>query len=85
MFPRIFPGTPEQAAANYDTHQFGDEGRCWNCDCRPWGLWASWPCNVTEDEMIAAGGVLPEPEAHARAFIAGFGVQAALTDYEQNW
>jgi hypothetical protein len=26
------------------SHNFYD-GRCINCDCRPWGNWATWPCN----------------------------------------
>lgn len=39
-----FTGTPEQAAANYDTHSFGSEDRCFCCDCRPWGVWAQYPC-----------------------------------------
>lgn len=39
-----FTGTSEQADANFATHNFED-GRCWNCDCRPWGVWAKYPCN----------------------------------------
>jgi hypothetical protein len=40
-----FTGTPEEASANYDTHAFDpEEDRCWYCDCRPWGVWAKYPC-----------------------------------------
>lgn len=49
--PRPFPGTPAEAEANYNTHHFGSEGRCWNCDCRPWGYWAQWPCGINPDEV----------------------------------
>lgn len=41
---------PEQEQVNRDSHQFvsdpeGDT-RCLWCDCRPWGTWATWGCNV---------------------------------------
>lgn len=29
-------------------HAYGDENRCMNCDCRPWGRWAELPCGTTE-------------------------------------
>lgn len=29
-------------------HVYGDENRCLNCDCRPWGRWAELPCGATE-------------------------------------
>lgn len=40
-----FTGTSEEATANFATHDFDPhEGRCWHCDCRPWGVWANHPC-----------------------------------------
>lgn len=87
--PRVFNGTPEQAEANYRTHAFGAEGRCWNCDCRPWGLWASWRCGTTPADMIAAGAELPDAGEHQRMFTTGFAVFTAaqeLSDsYADNW
>lgn len=54
--PMRFEGTAEEAAANFRSHHFVD-GRCWNCDCRPFGRIASWPCGVepprVEDETAA--------------------------------
>ena len=51
--PAPFPGTPEEAAANRDTHLFVYDGtpddadvRCWNCDCRPSHVAASYPCGA---------------------------------------
>lgn len=45
--PADFAGTPEEAAANYASHWFDPEyDRCMNCDCRPWGRIASWPCGT---------------------------------------
>ena len=52
--PRKFPGTPEEAAQNFKTHSFhydDDDARCWNCDCRPFGAWASWPCGIDPEEV----------------------------------
>lgn len=47
--PVRFPGTAEEAAANYATHYFsgepGDE-RCFDCDCRPSHEAASYPCGA---------------------------------------
>ena len=41
-----FTGTPAEAEANYETHSFDPENdRCVYCDCRPWGVWAQYPCN----------------------------------------
>lgn len=39
-----FEGTEEQAKKNWETHAFGAEDRCGACDCRPWGVWAVYPC-----------------------------------------
>lgn len=46
--PMPFPGTPEQAQANRDSHQFYgyEEVRCDRCDCRPSHVAASWPCGA---------------------------------------
>jgi hypothetical protein len=50
---RPFTGTPEEAAANEATHQFDWEyARCMQCDCRPWGVWAVWPCNSPEQDEV---------------------------------
>jgi hypothetical protein len=43
--PMKFQGTADEAAANYRSHWFVD-GRCMDCDCRPFGRVASWPCGV---------------------------------------
>jgi hypothetical protein len=83
--PRKFNGTAEQADANFRTHYFDNEdARCWNCDCRPWGLWASWPCGVSEEEMDAAGAELPNKAEHARLFGLGFAIASALADEANN-
>ena len=54
--PMRFQGTPEEAARNRRSHDFVD-GRCWRCDCRPWGRVAEWPCGVepprVEDDTAA--------------------------------
>jgi hypothetical protein len=70
--PQPFTGTAEEAAANYATHDFysydessGD--RCTGCDCRPWGVWANWPCGTTEEEI----GRIDVPDDVADAIYAG--------------
>lgn len=46
--PAHFPGTAEEIEANRRTHQIDYESqRCWNCDCRPWGIAVEWPCGAT--------------------------------------
>lgn len=58
--PVKFPGTLEEAAANYHTHdfityQFGEddfETECVNCFCRPWGQVAQYPCGVEPPREI---------------------------------
>lgn len=67
----LFNGTPNQAKQNYATHDFRDD-RCWNCDCRPWGIWASWPCGFTQQQMIEAGGIIITPQQHAAYFDTAF-------------
>lgn len=44
--PAHFPGTPDEVAANRATHDFNDEGRCWECDCRAYGIASEWPCGA---------------------------------------
>lgn len=56
-----FAGTQEQANANYDTHAFDHEyDRCMYCDCRPWGVWAQYPCGngdrVESQRIVYADG-----------------------------
>lgn len=56
-----FTGTQEQADANYNTHSFDpEEHRCWYCDCRPWGVWAQYPCGngdrVESQRIVYADG-----------------------------
>lgn len=75
--PRPFPGTAEQAAANHLTHQFDYESaRCWNCDCRPWGVWASWPCGIDPNEV----GYVTSDTA-MEDFHAGFALHAAIHNH----
>ncbi len=50
--PMDFPGTKEQAEANRATHYFID-GRCMDCDCRPYGRIAPWPCGANVPRVIA--------------------------------
>lgn len=45
--PAEFPGTDEQKEANRRTHVFDERFmRCLDCDCRPWGRVALWPCGA---------------------------------------
>lgn len=53
----------EQARASHDFDpQFG---RCIDCDCRPWGAIATWPCGTRVPREIAHadGTVTPEEVA----------------------
>ena len=52
--PERFAGTRSEAEANRDTHWFID-GRCADCDCRPWGRVAEWPCGVEPPRVEDAG------------------------------
>lgn len=57
MAPVPFAGTSAERAANHASHSFDYEsGRCYGCDCRPWGLTASYPCgtNPPRAEMSEA-------------------------------
>jgi hypothetical protein len=49
--PKKFDGTIEEAQANYRSHYFID-GRCADCDCRPFGRVASYPCGVEPPRVI---------------------------------
>jgi hypothetical protein len=56
-----FTGTPEEALANWNTHSFDAEyARCSWCDCRPWGVWANYPCGngdrIVEQRVIFEDG-----------------------------
>lgn len=49
--PVAFPGTAEEAAANYQTHDWIVESpeeplRCAVCDCKFWHVAANYPCGV---------------------------------------
>lgn len=45
--------TPEQVQANHGTHMWCyPEGRCGNCDCRPGGEVASWPCGANVPRVV---------------------------------
>lgn len=45
--PVPFAGSDEEKSANYSTHYFDPEyDRCVNCDCRPWGRIAEYPCGA---------------------------------------
>lgn len=55
--PVRFPGTPEEIEANLATHHFGPTGwgdpedsdwRCYDCDCRPTYISATWPCGTRD-------------------------------------
>lgn len=43
--PPKFGGSMEQRLVNEASHYYWHpENRCANCDCRPWGTWATWGC-----------------------------------------
>jgi hypothetical protein len=51
--PVPFPGTAEEAAANYRTHFFGGiDGRCYDCDSRPSHVAADYPCGTNPPRML---------------------------------
>jgi hypothetical protein len=57
--PARFSGSEAEKAANFDSHGFDwESGRCWKCDCRPFGRVAEWPCGASvprEDVSDAEG------------------------------
>ena len=45
--PAEFPGTAEEKRANRLSHHIDPMfQRCVECDCRPWGRVAEWPCGA---------------------------------------
>lgn len=45
--PVPFPGTEEERQANKKTHHWGGiDGRCFECDAKPWHVAADYPCGV---------------------------------------
>jgi hypothetical protein len=56
--PMAWPGTEEQKMSNRATHlYFGDDDwRCTNCDCRPGGTVADWPCGTEPPRETVAWG-----------------------------
>lgn len=55
--PVPFPGTYDEAAANFDGHWFaGEDGRCMDCDARVTHEAANYPCgaNVPRMDVIVA-------------------------------
>jgi hypothetical protein len=61
--PEPFPGTEDEAAANRATHRFDSSlNRCWDCDCRPWGTYANYPCGAVVKRIDVPND---SPEANA--------------------
>ena len=55
--PVPFAGTPEQAEANFDTHQFCPDGedydaRCISCDSKVWHKSAHYPCGTEVPRQV---------------------------------
>lgn len=51
--PMEHPGTEAERWANFETHWWNHESsRCDNCDCRPWGDVAFWPCGAEVPRVI---------------------------------
>lgn len=51
--PAEFPGTEGEKAENFRTHSFSwQDARCYECDCRPWGRVADWPCGVQVPRVL---------------------------------
>jgi hypothetical protein len=47
----------EAAKAARDSHFIDHEsGRCVDCDCRPWGAAATWPCGTSAPREIVEVG-----------------------------
>ena len=55
-YPMPFTGTEKEALANYRTHRWGPppDCRCWNCDCKPGHVAASYPCGQEPPRVQAA-------------------------------
>lgn len=70
--PMRFPGTAAEAEKNRQSHRFyGD--RCSDCDCRPWGRYAEWPCGASVPRVEEG------PEAVAE-FTFGFAAYSAVKE-----
>lgn len=54
--PKEFAGSEAEARANRATHYFGSEGRCVDCDCRPWGRVADYPCGASVPRVEVEAG-----------------------------
>lgn len=67
--PARFAGTDAEREANRRTHAFYED-RCMNCDCRPWGRVAEWPCGV-EPPRVEDATASAEFDFRFRAYAAG--------------
>lgn len=63
--PAVFAGTEAERARNRLTHHFDREDRCQDCDCRPWGRVAEWPCG-TEPPRVEVEHDAGVEEMHRR-------------------
>lgn len=70
--PKRFEGTQEEKDRNRRSHYFID-GRCADCDCRPWGRIAEWPCGVEPPRVTDQTAGL-EFDARFHAYAAAGGV-----------
>lgn len=62
-------------------HQYGNEDRCWHCDCRPWGRWAKLPCGIDPKTVdISQGDVNKHSEEFFQGFIAYAMIKSALEE-----
>ena len=69
--PIPFSGDLEQRLANRDTHYFDPEyNRCINCDCRPWGEVANYPCGESVPRADVNGDQWEKFVAKARIHAA---------------
>jgi hypothetical protein len=54
--PKPWPGSETERLANRDSHHFdwaqAGDSRCWDCDARPTGVGADWPCGTIPPRMI---------------------------------
>ena len=76
--PQPFPGTEEEAMANMGTHLFSSfSDRCDNCDCRPWGTYARYPCGA-KVPRIDVESDSPEGRAAVLGMSLGAAVYSAL-------
>lgn len=77
--PQPFPGTEEEAERNMFTHRFDShEARCWDCDCRPWGTYARYPCGASVPRIDVANES-PEANRAVLGMSLGAAIYTALT------